>query len=119
MTRALALVVAAAALAGCGGDRGQTAVPGADPARGKALIVEYGCGGCHTISGITYANSRVGPVLKQFPRNPYIAGKLPNTIDNAVRWIQNPQAIVPGNLMPDLGVSAEEARDIVAYVYSQ
>jgi hypothetical protein len=47
----------------------------------------------------------------------YIAGRLSNTEENLMLWIQNPQQIDPGNAMPDLGVTQEEARDIAAYLY--
>jgi cytochrome c1 len=47
-----------------------------------------------------------------------VAGKLPNTPDQLVRWIQQPQAVEPGTAMPDLGVSLAEARDIAAYLYT-
>jgi cytochrome c len=49
----------------------------------------------------------------------YLAGRLPNTPDNMARWIQHPQSISPGNVMPELGVGDAEARDIVAYLYSR
>lgn len=34
-----------------------------------------------------------------------------------IAWLQHPQAIVPGNAMPDMGLSAAEARDMAAYLY--
>jgi cytochrome c1 len=46
-----------------------------------------------------------------------IAGRLPNTPPNLVRWIVHPQEVDPGTLMPDLGVAPQQARDIAAYLY--
>jgi cytochrome c1 len=46
-----------------------------------------------------------------------IAGHLPNTPANLVRWIMHPQEVAPGTLMPDLGVPERQARDIAAYLY--
>ena len=43
---------------------------------------------------------------------------LRNTPANLVRWIREPQAVVPGNAMPDMGVSEADARDIAAYLYT-
>lgn len=112
-------VIAAAAallLAGCGGGA-KVEVPGGDPDRGARAIAEYGCGACHTIPGIEDADSRVGPALTDFQDERYIAGDIPNTPENAIRWILDPQAIEPGTIMPDLDVNPEEAEDIVAYLY--
>jgi len=47
-----------------------------------------------------------------------IAGELPNTPDNLIRWLENPKAIEPKNAMPDLGLSQEQATDIAAYLYT-
>jgi cytochrome c len=35
-----------------------------------------------------------------------------------VRWIQNPQTVDDKTAMPNLGVSARDARDIAAYLYT-
>lgn len=48
----------------------------------------------------------------------YIAGMLRNTPENMVTWLRNPQAIVPGNVMPDMGLSARDARDVAAYLFT-
>jgi cytochrome c len=89
-----------------------------DPSRGAALISWYGCGACHTVPGISGANSLVGPPLTHFAQRTYIAGMLRNTPDNLVRWIRNPQKIVPGNAMPALGIDSRDAHDIAAYLYT-
>ncbi len=41
---------------------------------------------------------------------------LPNTPENLVRWIQQPEQIRPGTAMPNLGISEDDARDIAAYL---
>lgn len=33
-----------------------------------------------------------------------------------VRWLRNPQAVTPRTLMPNLGVTEADARDIAAYL---
>ncbi|HWB21790.1 MAG TPA: c-type cytochrome [Gaiellaceae bacterium] len=101
--------------AGCGGSA-STPVPGGNSHRGAALISEIGCGACHTIAGIDNASGEVGPNLSGFAQRRVIAGRLSNTPQNLIRWIENPQAIDPGNIMPNLGVSPQAARDIAAYL---
>jgi cytochrome c len=88
----------------------------ADPLRGQAAIREFGCGACHVIPGVAGATGRVGPKLEDFAEQMYVAGVLSNTPDNLARWIQDPQQVNPGTAMPDLDVSEQDARDIVAYL---
>jgi cytochrome c2 len=114
----LVLCVALAA-AGCGGGTAKRLVPGGDPDRGAKLIVRFGCGSCHDIPGIEGADGRVGPSLHNFADERNIAGEIPNTPRNAVRWIMHPRRIEPGTIMPDLGVTRRQARDIAAYLYSR
>jgi cytochrome c1 len=88
------------------------------PERGAELITRYGCGSCHTIPGIDRADGLVGPPLTRFGARSYIAGELPNNAENLQHWISNPQAVEPGTAMPNLGVSAIDAQDIAAYLYT-
>ncbi len=117
---AAAAAVATLVLAGCGsGAKSPQLVSGGDASRGEKLIRSYGCGGCHTIPGVSGADARVGPELDGFRHKRFIAGELPNTPENATRWIEHPKSIEPGTIMPDLGVSRSEALDIVAYLYNR
>lgn len=118
------LLACAAALlcvsaAGCGSSQ---SAPNAgqigNPSRGAALISWYGCGACHSIPGVPGANAMVGPPLDQFAERGYVAGMLRNTPDNLIRWIRDPQKIVPGNAMPALGIDSRDAHDIAAYLYT-
>jgi cytochrome c len=93
-------------------------VRGGNAQAGAGLIERYGCTSCHLIPGITAPEGRVGPPLDDFSERRYIAGDEPNRPEVLIRWVQNPQAIEPGTLMPNLGVSEAEARDIAAYLYS-
>lgn len=94
-------------------------VAGGDAKRGADLIRQYGCGSCHTIPGIRRANASVGPPLQQLSKRVYIAGVIVNTPDNLARWIEHPQAVDPRTAMPEMGLSAQQARDIAAYLYTQ
>jgi hypothetical protein len=51
-------------------------------------------------------------------RRIYIAGILRNTPDALIAWLRNPQTVVPGNAMPNMGLSESDARDIAAYLYT-
>lgn len=106
----------AVGLCGCQQDR-TTTIPG-NPKHGIALIKQNGCGTCHMIPGIEGADGLVGPPLTMMARRIYIAGVRRNTPDNMIAWLQNPQAVVPGNAMPNMELSRHDARDIAAYLYS-
>jgi len=118
---ASSLLGCALALAGCTGGKAErtyaVAVDG-NPARGARWIESYGCGSCHTIPGIRDARGMVGPPLLSFSRRTMIAGELPNTQENLVRWVKNPSAVEPGTAMPDLGLNDGQAYDIAAYLYT-
>ncbi|MEO7057115.1 MAG: c-type cytochrome [Caldimonas sp.] len=93
-------------------------VIGGNAKRGPALIVAYGCAACHTVPGVRGADANVGPPLTRIGDRTYIAGMLRNSPANLVRWIRQPQAVIPGNAMPDMGVTEVDARDIAAYLYT-
>ena len=116
---AAALAVSAALLAGCGNVKEQAArMTGGDPDRGPALIRKYGCSTCHTIPGVEGARGMIGPPLNGIASRTYLGGQLPNTPDNMLRWIEDPQSIERGTAMPNMGVSDPEARHIAAYLYT-
>ena len=90
---------------------------GGDPYRGKQAILRYGCLGCHEVAGIRDSRGRVGPQISNYKQQIYIAGLLPNTPENLISWIKDPQQHNPATAMPNLGVSDQDARDIAAYLY--
>lgn len=99
--------------------RNQTAVAtSGNPDRGAFSITRYGCGSCHTIPGIVGAHGLVGPPLAGIGSRIYVAGILSNQPTNLERWVQDPRSINDKTVMPSLGVTAEDATDIAAYLYS-
>ena len=116
------LVLCAAGLAGCDDPLDQytsVAEPsGGDARHGANLIRQYGCGECHIVPGIAGAQGLVGPPLDKLGRRVYIAGVMRNSPDNLMAWLQDPQAFVPGNAMPRMGLNRDQARDITAYLYT-
>jgi cytochrome c2 len=117
----LAAAIAVAAGCGAGGSsEASAAFPGSSAAAGHNAIEAVGCGACHRIGGVQGANGQVGPSLIGIAQRQYIAGgRLTTTPDNLVRWIRDPQAVLPGTAMPNLGIGEGTARNIVAYLYSQ
>lgn len=91
---------------------------GGDARRGAVLLRRHGCTSCHAVGGVPGANSLVGPALDGVGGRTYVAGVLPNTPDNLVRWIVDPRGVDSLTAMPDVGVTDAQARDIAAYLYT-
>ncbi len=88
--------------------------------QGVRTILQRGCASCHVIPNIPGATGTIGPSLEGIASRPQIAGgAVPNTSpEDLARWIQNPPALKPGTAMPNLGLSAEEAAAVAAYLYT-
>lgn len=87
-----------------------------DPRRGAIALHQYSCTSCHRIPGIVGAVGHVGPPLEGIATRKYLAGRLPNTPVNMIRWIRDPQGVNPATLMPNLEVTEAHALDIAAYL---
>lgn len=118
MLRAVVPVLGLLWFAGCARDVDPHLATGGDAERGERLISAVGCGTCHTIPGVHNAIGKVGPPLNFWSQRTFIAGELPNTPTNLVRWITDPTGVEPGTAMPNLGLSEQQARDIAAYLYT-
>jgi cytochrome c oxidase subunit 2 len=90
---------------------------GADYAAGEKLFMTKGCMGCHSLQAVGAPKGLIGPNLANVGARSHIAaGWLPNTDANLEHWIREPQAVKKGVLMPNLGVTVEEARALRAYL---
>jgi cytochrome c oxidase subunit 2 len=86
---------------------------------GEHLFLADQCSSCHTIRGTSASYGTVGPDLTHVAtRSSLAAATIPNTPADLEQWIVNPQSIKPGTRMPDLGLSRNDARQIVAYLDS-
>jgi putative membrane protein len=105
---------------GCGNNYERVAreMTGGEPTRGPQAIRKYGCDTCHTIPGVLTADATVGPPLTQIAQRAYLAGRIDNTPENMIRWIRHPHSVDEKTLMPEMGVSVQDGRDIAAYLYT-
>jgi cytochrome c2 len=119
------VLVGTLALAGCGRsgalsfEEAARLTGGGNPARGRLAIRQYGCGACHTVSGVRGADGLVGPPLDGIGGRSYIAGVLTNTPQHMIRWIVDPHGVDSLTAMPATGVGEREARDIASYLYTR
>lgn len=86
---------------------------------GPETFTASGCPACHTIDGVQGANGTIGPNLSHFgSRTTLAAGILQNTPENLQAWITDPQAIKPGNVMPNLNLRPRDVEVLVSYLHS-
>ena len=83
---------------------------------GRDVFTSVACISCHTVRG-TPANGVFGPDLTHLMSRATIgAGVADNTRDNLRAWVNDPDALKPGALMPAMKLSADELDRLVAYL---
>ena len=88
---------------------------GTPEAEGRDLFTAKGCAGCHTVKGVS--QGRIGPDLTHLKSRRTFAGSIfRNTPDNLAAWLRDPPEEKPGALMPDLNLTEDEIRNLVAYL---
>ncbi|HTN77921.1 MAG TPA: cytochrome c oxidase subunit II [Pirellulaceae bacterium] len=89
----------------------------ADPVRmGREKFESLSCVNCHAVRG-TLAVGTYGPDLTHLmSRETLAAGMVPNTREELRRWIENPQSVKPGCLMPAFGLSERDLDAVVSYL---
>jgi len=97
--------------------------------QGVQVILQRGCGSCHSIPNIPGASGTIGPNLgphddvPALSKRPLIAtypnGTVPNnSVDELAKWIADPPSLKPGTAMPKLGLSPDEAAAAAAYLFT-
>jgi cytochrome c oxidase subunit II len=95
-----------------------TPPPGSDAEKGMQLFATSACVGCHTINGTPF-QGKTGPNLTHLASRTTIAGSvLPNTTEGLHAWLQDPPAVKPGSIMPNLNLNDEQIRLLTAYLQS-
>lgn len=70
------------------------------------------------VPGVKLARGRVGPSLAGIAHRQIIAGFFQNKPDTMIAWLRDPQKMLPGNAMPDTGLSTRQARLVADYLYT-
>jgi cytochrome c oxidase subunit II len=89
-----------------------------DPAvaAGRREFESQACMNCHTVAG-TPAHGQFGPDLTHLASRKTIAsGAAENTTENLERWIDDPDLIKSGSLMPSMHLTSDRVREITAYL---
>lgn len=93
-----------------------SAVEDPNAAKGKQTFLSLSCVNCHAIKG-TPSVGKFGPDLTHLMSRMTIgAGVVPLTHQNLRAWVNDPQAIKPGCLMPSMKLTDRELDQVVAYL---
>jgi cytochrome c oxidase subunit II len=85
-------------------------------AEGRRVFLANACINCHAVRG-TVANGRFGPDLTHLmSRDTIASGAALNTPKNLRLWVQNPDAIKPGCLMPAMNLTGQQFDALTAYL---
>ncbi|MFZ0521929.1 MAG: cytochrome c oxidase subunit II [Candidatus Acidiferrales bacterium] len=85
-------------------------------AEGRRIFETTACVNCHAIAG-TVANGRFGPDLTHLmSRDTIASGAAPNNRENLRAWIQDPDSIKPGSLMPAMQLNEKDMDALTAYL---
>jgi cytochrome c oxidase subunit 2 len=83
---------------------------------GRRIFETTACINCHAVTG-TVADGRFGPDLTHLmSRDTIASGAAPNTAESLRLWIQDPDAIKPGSLMPAMKLNEHDLGALTAYL---
>ena len=87
-----------------------------DVSAGRHVFETIACVNCHAVAG-TPATGRFGPDLTHMmSRRTIASGAAENTPENLGMWIQDPEMIKPGSLMPAMKLSDSDQDALVRYL---
>lgn len=84
--------------------------------KGEKLFMDTSCINCHSVKG-TIAKGTFGPDLTHLMSRATIgAGVAKNTHKNLISWVHDAQVLKPKSHMPDMHLTEDQTRAIVAYL---
>ncbi|AXC15036.1 Cytochrome c oxidase polypeptide II [Acidisarcina polymorpha] len=97
--------------------------PAADPStlspqqlEGKSVFEHNACANCHTVKG-TSAQGKFGPDLTHMgSRDTLGSGAFANNRQNLHQWIDNPDSLKPGALMPPMHLNEKDLNAVTEYL---
>jgi cytochrome c oxidase subunit 2 len=88
----------------------------AEQLEGKSVFEHNACMNCHAIAG-TGAKGLFGPNLTHVAsRDTLASGAFANTPKNLKQWIDDPDSLKPGALMPPMHLNEKDLDAVTAYL---
>jgi cytochrome c oxidase subunit 2 len=94
----------------------QQANEDAKEAEGRRVFERTACLNCHAINGTNGTGRFVPDLTHLMSRRTIASGAADNNSQNLRQWIQNPDSIKPGSLMPAMKLSDTELDALVRYL---
>jgi cytochrome c oxidase subunit 2 len=85
-------------------------------AAGKAVFLRQSCGNCHAVRGTSAKGNYAPDLTHLMSRKTLASGMISNTPENLRQWVDDPQKIKTGCLMPAFGLSEHERDLVVGYL---
>ncbi len=91
-----------------------------DPAvaEGRKVFLSQSCVNCHRVRGTAARGSYAPDLTHLASRETLAAGMVQNNVDILRQWIDDPQSIKPGCLMPAFGLNKRDRDLLVRYLMS-
>jgi cytochrome c oxidase subunit 2 len=83
---------------------------------GKEVLLRQSCVNCHAIRGTTARGTYAPDLTHLMSRETLAAGMVPNSPDNLRLWVDDPQKVKQGCLMPAFGLSKNDCDLVVRYL---
>jgi len=89
-----------------------------DPAarEGKEAFLRQSCVNCHAVRGTSARGSYAPDLTHLMSRQTLASGMVPNTPDKLRQWVDDPQKIKQGCLMPAFGLSERDGDLVLRYL---
>jgi cytochrome c oxidase subunit 2 len=92
------------------------AVDDAAARAGRDVFLSQSCVNCHRVTGTSARGTYAPDLTHLMSRQTLAAGMVPNSRDELRRWLNNPQQVKPGCLMPAFGLSKSQVDLVVDYL---
>ncbi len=91
-----------------------------DPSLGedKKVFLAQSCVNCHRVRGTAAQGTYAPDLTHLMSRETLASGLFKNTAENLRKWVNDPQKLKAGCLMPAFGLSAREQDQVVRYLLS-
>jgi cytochrome c oxidase subunit 2 len=83
---------------------------------GKATFLSQSCVNCHRVRGTLAIGDYAPDLTHLMSRDTLASGMVPNTRAELRKWLDDPQSIKPGCLMPAFGLGGRERDGILDYL---
>ncbi len=83
---------------------------------GKSIFLSQSCVNCHQVRDTPARGGYAPDLTHLMGRQTLASGMVPNTLENLRRWVDDPNSIKPGCLMPAFGLNEHDRDFIVDYL---